>query len=236
MKQQSACNKEYLEKLLQDYTPRGLTETLVGLFWSLYNHFGPQGWWPGETPFEIAIGAILTQNTNWTNVEKAIDNLKEHGLLNPRAMLELPDEKLAQLIRPAGYYNIKTTRLKHFLRFLYDFYNGNIESMKDGETYILREQLLAIHGIGPETADSILLYSLNKPIFVVDAYTIRILSRHDILDSQTANYQHVQDIFMDNLPRDPCLYNEFHALFVRLGKEFCKKGKPQCSKCPIKDI
>ncbi|NPA95580.1 MAG: endonuclease III domain-containing protein [Thermodesulfobacteria bacterium] len=209
---------------------------MAGLFWSLYDHFGPQGWWPGETPFEIAIGAILTQNTNWTNVEKAIHNLKEHGLLNPRAMLELPDEKLAQLIRPAGYYNIKTTRLKHFLRFLHDFYNGNIESMKDRDTHILREELLAIHGIGPETADSILLYSLDKPIFVVDAYTIRILSRHDILDPQTTDYQQVQDIFMDNLPRDPCLYNEFHALFVRLGKEFCKKGKPKCSKCPIEDI
>ncbi len=233
MKQQSACDREYLEELLSGVRPTGITETLIQLFWRLYDEFGPQDWWPGDSPFEIAIGAILTQNTNWTNVEKAINNLKNHGLLNPKAMLELPNSNLAELIRPAGYYNIKAARLKHFLQFLKENFNGNMETMKDEDTLELRERLLGIHGIGPETADSILLYSLNKPIFVVDAYTIRLLSKHQLIDEEGTSYHQVQEMFMDNLPHDACLFNEYHALFVRVGKDFCKKNRPRCPSCPV---
>jgi endonuclease-3 related protein len=159
---------------------------------------GPQSWWPGETPFEVCVGAILTQNTAWTNVEKAIANLKARGVLDPVTMYALPPVELAQLIRPAGYFNIKTKRLRNFLKFLIDDYAGDLERMKEERTDSLREKLLAVRGIGPETADSILLYALEKPVFVVDAYTKRIFSRHAVL-AEEADYHDIQDHFTRHL-------------------------------------
>lgn len=197
----------------------------------LFSYYGAQNWWPGEDPFEIAIGAILTQNTNWSNVEKAIKNLKDAKLLNPKKLHEIPKTVLAELIRPAGYYNVKTDRLKSFVRFLVTNFSGDMERMKIEDSLSLRKKLLSVHGIGPETADSILLYALNKPVFVIDAYTKRVLSRHGIL-SYKATYDEYQRLFHKELDEDVSLFNEYHALIVRVGKDFCK-STPQCQKCPL---
>ncbi len=167
----------------------------------LYNTFGPQNWWPGDSSFEVAVGAILTQNTNWTNVEKAINNLKKEKKLSAKAIHELSEKKVAELIRPAGYYNIKSKRLKSFINFLMNDYHGDIRNMKKEDILSLRQKLLSINGIGPETADSILLYALNKPIFVIDAYTKRILSRHGIMDS-SKSYNEFQNLFHQTLNND----------------------------------
>lgn len=197
----------------------------------LFSYYGAQNWWPGEDPFEIAIGAILTQNTNWTNVEKAIKNLKDAKVLNPKKLHEIPRVKLAELIRPAGYYNVKTERLKAFVRFLITEFSGDMERMRTEEGLSLRKKLLSVHGIGPETADSILLYALNKPVFVIDAYTKRVLSRHGIM-SYKATYDEYQKLFHKELDEDVSLFNEFHALIVRVGKDFCR-STPKCEKCPL---
>lgn len=204
---------------------------LLEIFEKLYSFYGPQHWWPGDSPFEVAVGAILTQNTNWTNVEKAINNLKASKALNPKKLMDMPIERLAILIRPAGYFNIKAKRLKDFISFLMDNYGGNMERMRKDNAKSLRRKLLLINGIGPETADSILLYALNKPVFVIDAYTRRILSRHRIMDYK-ASYDEYQRLFHEELDEDISLFNEYHALFVRLGKEFCKP-KPRCNSCPL---
>lgn len=204
---------------------------LLEIFEKLYSFYGPQHWWPGDSPFEVAVGAILTQNTNWTNVEKAINNLKASKALNPKKLMDMPIERLAILIRPAGYFNIKAKRLKAFISFLMDNYGGNMERMRKDNAKSLRRKLLLINGIGPETADSILLYALNKPVFVIDAYTRRILSRHRIMDYK-ASYDEYQRLFHEELDEDISLFNEYHALFVRLGKEFCKP-KPRCNSCPL---
>ena len=195
---------------------------------------GPQSWWPGETPFEVCVGAILTQNTAWTNVEKAIANLKARGVLDPVTMYALPPVELAQLIRPAGYFNIKTKRLRNFLKFLIDDYAGDLERMKEERTDSLREKLLAVRGIGPETADSILLYALEKPVFVVDAYTKRIFSRHAVL-AEEAEYHDIQDHFTRHLDGEARTFNEFHALIVHVGKKWCRPKNPDCENCPWKD-
>ena len=199
----------------------------------LFDAFGPQHWWPGDSPFEVAVGAILTQNTNWENVSRAIGNLKALGLLDARALYRVPEKRLAELIRPAGYFNIKAKRLRGFLSFLIDRYGGDMMSMAMEETQPLRERLLGVKGIGPETADSILLYALDKPVFVVDAYTKRILNRHGLV-GEKASYHEIQELFHRNLPRDVRLFNEYHALFVRLGKEYCR-ARPRCEGCPLKD-
>jgi len=204
---------------------------LLKIYNRLYSFYGPQYWWPGESPFEIAVGAILTQNTNWSNVEKAIKNLKDADLLSAKALHELSIRKLASLIRPAGYFNIKAKRLKSFIDFLIENYNGSMEEMKKENTEALRRKLLNIHGIGPETADSILLYALDKPVFVIDAYTRRILSRHRIID-YNSSYDEYQMLFHKELDEDVQLFNEYHALFVRLGKDYCKPT-PLCEKCPL---
>lgn len=205
---------------------------LNSIYKKLYAFFGPQDWWPAETPFEVMVGAILTQNTNWQNVEKAINNLKNKEMLFPHKLRNSNHKRLARLIRPAGYYNIKAKRLKEFLKFFFKTYRGNLKEMSKIDTPILRQQLLAVKGIGPETADSILLYALNKPIFVVDAYTKRILARHKLV-KENADYTQVQDLFMQNLKKDTKLFNEYHALLVKLGKEFCLKNKPKCDLCPL---
>jgi endonuclease-3 related protein len=200
----------------------------------LFKAFGPQHWWPGETPFEVCIGAILTQNTAWMNVEKAITNLKKEKLLTPQALKKISMSRLARLIRSAGYYNQKAKKLKNFIKFLFDNYGGNIKRMLNEDFLVLRSRLLEVNGIGLETADSIVLYAANKPLFVVDAYTRRILSRHNLIGLD-ASYTEIQNLFMDNLEDRVLLFNEYHALIVRLGKEICKT-KPNCPACPIKDI
>lgn len=204
------------------------------IYRKLYLYFGPQHWWPADSKFEVMVGAILTQNTNWFNVEKAINNLRQHKLLAPDKLYRLPRQRLAALIKPTGYYNIKAKRLRAFLKFFIKTYQGNLRRMAKADMTILRQQLLSVNGIGPETADSILLYALNKPVFVVDAYTKRILSRHRMFREAVA-YEEAQNLFMRSLKRDARLFNEYHALLVRLGKDFCLKNKPKCEICPLKN-
>ncbi len=206
---------------------------IYNFYRKLYSYFGPQYWWPAKTPFEVMVGAVLTQNTSWQNVEKAIANLKKNKLLEPHKLHSLPKRRLAALIKSAGYYNIKAGRLKNFLGFLIKHYGGKLNAMSLKDTLSLRQELLFVNGIGPETADSILLYALNKPVFVIDAYTKRILSRHGFI-REDATYEEVQNLFMQNLKNDVKLFNEYDALLVRLGKEFCLKNKPKCQSCPAK--
>lgn len=200
----------------------------------LLDKFGHQHWWPGESRFEIIIGAILTQNTNWQNVEKAIKNIKNAAMMEPAAMHKLPAQKLAALIRPAGYYNIKAARIKNFLDRLFADYNGSLEALDNLPDYSLRQELLTIKGIGRETADSIMLYAYNRPVFVVDAYTARILSRHGIIDS-CCDYEQLRETMESALPQDRSLFNEYHALLVKLGKDYCR-SKPKCEDCPLNKL
>lgn len=205
---------------------------LLRIFSRLYSVFGTQRWWPADSAFEVIVGAILTQNTNWANVEKAILVLKKRRLLDPGALLSCPRRRLAQSIRSAGYYNIKSVRLKNFLRFFSDNYSADVSRMAAQESRVLRNQLLGVKGIGPETADSIMLYALGKPVFVVDTYTKRIFSRHHILE-ESATYAQTQDIFMRNLTPDSKMFNEYHALLVKIGKDYCRKHNPKCEVCPL---
>jgi len=207
---------------------------LMRIYQILYQAYGPRHWWPGETPFEVMAGAILTQNTSWRNVEKAIQKLKGEGVLNPQRIHHLKKSQLAPLIKSSGYYRIKTDRLKSFVDFFFEEYDGKVKKMGREKLGALREKLLRVKGIGPETADSILLYGLRKPIFVVDAYTKRILLRHGLIPEKVS-YEEVQKLFMDHLPSDEKLFNEYHALLVHLGKTVCKK-MPRCELCPIKDF
>lgn len=211
-----------------------ISEELTNIYQLLFDRFGPQHWWPGQTTFEIITGAILTQNTNWTNVEKAIKNLKAADCLTPEKLHHLDPNRLAELIKPAGYFNIKAKRLKNFLSWLFENYDGILDNLDNTDTDTLRAELLAVKGIGPETADSILLYALNREIFVIDAYTARIACRHRLIDPPV-DYHQLQDLFQSNLPADTKLFNEYHALLVRLGKEFCRP-KPDCSHCPLENL
>ncbi len=203
------------------------------IYKKLYRYFGPQNWWPAETPFEVIVGAILTQNTGWRNAELAISNLKKEKLLSAASLSGASIRKIARLIKPAGYYNIKAKRLNSFLKFFLADYQGDIKKMRLADTRVLRRELLGINGIGQESADSILLYALNKPVFVVDAYTRRILHRHHLLKGSEA-YEDIQALFMSHLKKSAGLFNEYHALLVRLGKEFCLKNNPRCQVCPLK--
>ena len=207
-------------------------EILLKIYNSLYNYFGPLKWWPGDTPFEIMVGAILTQNTSWSNVEKAINNLKKENLLEPWKLYLINQEKLAQLIKPSGYYNIKARRLKNFINLFVNEFEGSAEKMFSDDSEELRKKLLNLNGIGPETADSILLYAGKKPFFVVDAYTKRIFFRHKLISKDSTYYQ-IQEFFIKNLDRDVKLFNEFHAQIVMLGKTICTRKNPDCAKCPI---
>ncbi len=204
---------------------------LIEIYNELHLYYGPQHWWPGDSPFEVAIGAILTQNTSWTNVEKAIENLKKKRLLSSKALNEIPMKDLALLIRPAGYYNVKAKRLKAFVTFLVHYYRGSMKLMGKQDAHTLREKLLEIHGIGQETADSILLYAFEKPVFVVDAYTKRIFSRHGLVDANVS-YEELQGFIHENLEEDVQLFNEYHALLVKVGKDRCRP-KPICQGCPL---
>lgn len=209
-----------------------IRKQLMSVYHELFRAYGPQHWWPGDTPFEVMVGAVLTQNTSWTNVEKAIANLKRERVLSFPNMIKAPRQKLASLIRPSGYFNIKTKRLRHLLAFIHTCYGDSLARMFATESSLLRQQLLSVNGIGQETADSILLYAGAKPFFVIDAYTRRIFSRQGLIPDN-ADYRTVQSLCMDNLPRETRLYNEYHALIVRTGKEYCKKTKPLCGECPI---
>jgi endonuclease-3 related protein len=194
--------------------------------------FGPQHWWPGDSPFEIMVGAVLVQNTAWKNAERAIANLRNAGVLSLHALYALPADELAELIRPAGYFQVKARRLRSLLKFVMDEYGGALDAMFQSDVSTLRERMLAIHGIGPETADAILLYAGGRPTFVVDTYTHRVLARHGWL-GYDAGYDEIKDYFESSLPADAALYNEYHALLVRVGKEYCRKTAPNCESCPL---
>jgi len=204
---------------------------VVKIYKVLLKAFGPQHWWPGDTPLEVIVGAILTQNTNWTNVEKAIANLKAASLLDAKRLKDVRIEKLAELIRPAGYFNVKARRLKNLFEWLAAHHEGDLDRMFARPLSALREELLEVRGVGPETADSILLYAGQKPSFVVDAYTYRIFSRHQLIPADST-YDEIKEFFESSLPEDVKLYNEYHALIVALGKKFCKP-RPLCAECPL---
>ena len=209
-------------------------QQLLDIYKILFETFGPQHWWPGETRFEIIIGAILTQNTNWTNVEKAIANIRAADRLAPEKLHALEPEELETLIRPAGYFRVKAKRLRNFLQWLFDEYQGQLDILDDIPTRRLREELLSISGVGPETADSILLYALNRPVFVVDTYTARVTVRHGLIEPEIG-YDDLQYLFESNLEPDVQFFNEFHALLVCIGKDFCKP-KPKCAACPLNPL
>ncbi|NLE38141.1 MAG: endonuclease III domain-containing protein [Pirellulaceae bacterium] len=211
-----------------------MSQTLQEVYHRLFDAYGPQHWWPGESPFEVMVGAILVQNTSWKNVEKAIDNLRDRDLLAPRALFDVPVEELAELIRPAGYYRMKAKRLHNLLRMVVENYDGDLDAMFSVHVHTLREQLLGVNGVGPETADSILLYAGNLPVFVIDTYTHRVLARHGWIEYEI-DYHGLQEHFESNLDRDVALYNEFHALLVRVGHKHCRKT-PKCEGCPLADL
>lgn len=205
---------------------------LLNMYEAMLSALGPSHWWPGNTPFEICLGALLTQNTNWANVEKAIWNLKDKSLLDPRKLFYLSEESLAELIRPAGYFRVKAKRVKEFLIFLREETRFDLKELEAKDIQTLRSRLLSIKGIGPETADSMLLYAFNKPSFVVDNYTFRICNRHTLVP-EDISYEELRNFFMDVLPQDVYLYNEYHALMVRVGKKWCKKKSGLCADCPL---
>ena len=203
-------------------------------------HFGHQHWWPGETPFEVCVGAILTQNTSWSNVERAIANLKAARVLAPGKLLALDESQLATLIRPAGYFNVKARRLRSFLRVLVGEFGGDLERLFAGETAAVRERLLAINGVGPETADSMLLYAGGHHRFVIDAYTKRIFHRHKWCGGNAGygDVQHLCESALDQKPRPERLdyWQDYHAQLVNVGKDFCRARQPRCAECPLKSL
>ena len=231
-------------KLGQEFVPKrgrpGGANPVVGSQPSLRVYYdvlfaahGPQHWWPGRTRFEVIVGAILTQNTSWTNVEPCIRNLRRERLLTPHAIEAIPLARLAGLIRSSGYFRQKAKKLKAFVRFLRKQYQGSLTKML--RTSALREQLLAVHGIGPETADSILLYAGKRPVFVVDTYTRRMLERHG-LAGREYSYEDIRQLFERSLPPAAALYNEFHALIVHTGKHYCHAREPRCGACALSSL
>lgn len=213
--------------------PVSIGQRLEEIYHSLLSHYGPQHWWPADEPFEVIVGAILTQTTTWQNVSKAISNLKQAGALNGAVLRQLPLDRLAELIYPCGYYKAKALKLKAFAQRLAK-YDDSLPELFALDIEQLRDELISIYGIGEETADSIILYAANKPVFVIDAYTRRILRRLGLVPAKD-DYAAFQALFMDNLPRDQGLYNEYHALLVRHGKEACRK-RPLCSRCCLNSL
>ncbi|MBI2852738.1 MAG: endonuclease III domain-containing protein [Chloroflexi bacterium] len=216
-------------------------QLLLEIYDRLYAAYGPQHWWPAEEPFEVMVGAILTQSTAWRNVEKAIINLKEAGVLSPTALRRLSLPEISALIRPSGYHNSKARKLKALAEWMGENYDDNSANLSTRGTSDLRHKLLSVCGIGPETADSILLYAAGQPVFVIDAYTRRIMSRIGLVpdlnsfgSAQDRNYNAYRQLFMGNLPADTRLFNEYHALLVRLGKDTCRK-QPRCAGCCLAD-
>ena len=208
---------------------------LMRYYEAMSRALGPMRWWPARTPFEVIVGAILTQSTAWGNVERAIANVRLARLLTPSAMLRVSAAQLAALVRPSGYFRQKSKKLKAFVRFLHKEYGGSLKRMFRTPTLELRKKLLAVHGIGPETADSILLYAGNHLVFVVDAYTHRIFGRHGITNGK-ADYEKVRAFIEASIPPQPELFNEFHALIVNTGKNWCRKSAPRCEECPLRSL
>jgi endonuclease-3 related protein len=206
-------------------------QQLRTIYRRLNQHYGRTDWWPGDSAFEVAVGAILTQNTAWTNVEKAVANLKRDRLLTPKRIAAATDDVLHDALRPSGYFRVKAVRLRSFCQHLIDHHGASMKRMARVPLEPLREELLGIHGIGPETADDILLYACEKPVFVVDAYTRRFLHRHGQVDADIS-YADLQNVFHNRLAHDVDLYKEYHALIVYLGKDFCR-SKPRCEQCPL---
>jgi len=213
---------------------KAVAKMLLDIYHRLLTRYGPQQWWPADSPFEVIVGAILTQSAAWTNVERAILNLKTEGVLSPPALRQLPIEELSQLIYPAGYYNAKAIKIKSFVQWLEEYYDDSLDRLFTLAMPLLRRELLSVHGIGEETADSIILYAAQKAIFVIDAYTRRIISRLG-LEPPTSSYTAFQDLFMQYLPHDEILFNEYHALLVCHGKVTCKK-RPLCHDCCLNSI
>ncbi len=220
-------------KRLERTEPAGNPVPILKHFFEiLFAAYGPQKWWPGRTRFEVIVGAILTQNTSWSNVERAIGVLRRERLLNPKGISQMPVDELAKLIRSSGYFRQKARKLKEFVAFLERKHSDSLTKMFATPTTELRTQLLEVHGIGPETADSILLYAGEHPVFVIDTYTRRILERHEIVPDKSS-YEELRGLFEKSLPRDVPLFNEFHALIVHVGKNFCRPKAPHCSACPL---
>ncbi|MDM8000388.1 MAG: endonuclease III domain-containing protein [Dehalococcoidia bacterium] len=215
----------------RERSKRNAQPSLLTIYDLLYRQYGPQHWWPAETPLEMIIGAILTQSAAWTNVEKAVGNLKATGDLSVSRLQRLPLDELARLIRPSGYYNVKARKIKAFVDWLVEQHGGDLDRLFALDTGALRQALLSVHGVGEETADSIILYAAHQPIFVIDAYTRRIVSRLG-LGPQKQTYAALQAFFMDNLPHDEALFNEYHALLVQHGKTVCRR-KPLCRDCCV---
>jgi len=213
--------------------PRPSLPILHGYYDALFQAHGEQHWWPAQTAFEVVLGAILVQNTAWANAERAIANLRRAGLLTPTALEKTPRVKLARLIRSSGYFRQKARKIHEFLRFLRREYQGSLAAMFRTPTSRLRDKLLGLHGIGPETADSILLYAGDRPVFVVDAYTRRILKRHRLTHGKES-YEDLRRLFESSLPNDPGLFNEYHALIVHTGKHYCRSRIALCSNCPLR--
>jgi endonuclease III related protein len=207
-------------------------QQLLAIYQRLFDHFGPQHWWPAESQLEMVLGAILTQNTNWNNVEKALNNLKQAGALSVARLATLPTEELQGLIRPSGFFRQKAVRIKLFIRHLNLYHHGELHSLLNQDLPRARSELLGLNGIGPETADSILLYAGEQPSFVIDAYTVRLLQRLGLIE-QNPGYASLYQAFMAALPADAQLFNEFHALIVRICKSCCNKRSPRCPDCPL---
>jgi len=201
-------------------------------FQRLQRHFGPQHWWPARTRFEVVLGALLTQNTAWTNVEKALGNLRQAHALSYAGLRRLRPRQLARLLRPVGYFRQKTRYVRGFLNHLESRHRGSLARLLRQPTPPLREELLRLTGVGQETADSILLYAAERPVFVIDAYTRRVLSRHGLADGE-APYDELQDLFHRHLSRRSALFNEYHALLVAVGKNYCLTHEPDCHRCPL---
>jgi len=213
---------------------KAVTGTLLDVYHRLLDRYGPQHWWPADSPFEVMIGAILTQSAAWANVEKAIHNLKARDALSINALRRLPVEELARLVYPSGYYNAKAGKIKALVQWLAERYEGDLDKLLALDVPLLRRDLLSVRGVGEETADSIILYAAGKPVFVIDAYTRRILRRLG-LAPPTDSYAAFQDLFMQHLPHHEALFNEYHALLVRHGKEACKKA-PHCQQCCLASL
>ena len=216
-----------------------VASVLHDYYQALYAHFGPCNWWPGDNPFEVVVGVVLTQSTNWRNVEKALLNLKAKVELTPKALWEMHPAELEAAIRPSGFYTLKAKRLRNVLEFFAREAGTETPPADAGLAFLrgrdageLRRGLLSVRGIGPESADSILLYALGLPSFVIDAYTYRMLHRHGFVEEE-AGYAEMQELFHVALPEDASLYNEYHALIVRLGQFFCRKSRPDCKACPL---
>ncbi|MBM3925628.1 MAG: endonuclease [SAR202 cluster bacterium] len=208
--------------------------SLVDVYERLYSAYGPQHWWPGESAFEVVIGAILTQSAAWVNVEKALANLKSAGVMSAEGLRDVPEARLAELLRPSGYFNMKARKVKAFIDHLWSRYDGDLEGLLSQEAESLREELLGIWGIGEETADDIVLYAASKPVFVIDAYTRRVFERLG-LGGGVRSYGEWQALFHSSLPRNAALFNEYHALVVKHGKDVCRKA-PRCEGCCLREV